>query len=135
MTIKISILHPSRQRPNLAKAIFLEWLKCCDNPNQIEYLIGMDDDDSSIDEYKQLFQCEEIKQFGRFEICIEKTRDIPASINSLCRNVSPTSELFVAIADDMGSMFGWDSMILKSLSTVNNFKDPKFIGVSDGYRP
>jgi hypothetical protein len=134
--IKISVLHPSRQRPILAKTAFLEWLNTCEKPLEVEYLLGLDSDDPVLDEYKNLFTQEDIdKQVGRFVMFISNTTNIPAVVNELGKIVSSTSELLVVIADDMGSVKKWDIILLDSLKDVDNFKEPKYIGVCDGIHP
>jgi mannitol/fructose-specific phosphotransferase system IIA component (Ntr-type) len=46
--MKISVIHPSRNRPERASKVFNEMMTKADNPELIEYIISIDDDEEII---------------------------------------------------------------------------------------
>ena len=132
--IKISIIHPSRGRSALAKAVCEEWSACARYPEGIEYFIGADENDVTKDDYKKIFENMNHK-FASFELSINPTTNIIQCINFLATKISPTTELILSVSDDQGSEQDWDVKLLELLNGVDNFKTPKFIGVDDGMHP
>jgi hypothetical protein len=50
--MKISILHPSRGRPNLALDTFRHWLYHAVNSENIQYILSVDSSDPHLPTYK-----------------------------------------------------------------------------------
>jgi len=130
--MKISLLHTTRGRPILAFKAFDEWVSLSDRPEEIEYIMALDDDDPTIPIYKEELSKIDTNRVGRFVFNVGETRNIVEALNKVSLLISDTSELIISIADDMGSSKGWDTLLLDILKPYNNFEEPKFIGVNDG---
>jgi hypothetical protein len=130
MSIKISLLHMSRQRPELAYKCFTEWIDKCSDTSNIEYILALDDDDPTLQEYTKLFETES----SHLIVAISGSRNCVEAINEAAQWISPTSELLISVSDDMGCFENWDVEIMKCLDGKDNFNEPAFIGVCDGIR-
>jgi len=132
--IRISLLVPSYSRPKLCLNIFKEWVNAADAPVEIEFLIGLDAEDSSISSYYEMFSgIAETEKIGRFEINIGNTTNCIQVFNNIIRTISNTSELILSLTDDMHCITSWDTKLLNVLLGINNFTEPKFILVSEGH--
>lgn len=128
--IKVSIIHPSLWRPKQAFSTCQEWMEAAGKPEEVEFILGVEDNDPNIEEYKALFGVE--TKFGRVEIDVGNTRNPVSAMNRAVRILSPTSELIMVIAEDVATIPQWDIELLSLLDGVDNFSEPRFIGVSDG---
>lgn len=131
--IRVSAIHPSFGRPEKAFHSYKEWMEKCAHPEDVEYIVGLDDNDPDVPLYKLMFNSE-VSLFGRMEINVGDSRNIIAAVNRLATVISPSSELIVVAADDQFPCMCWDRELLSLLSGVDNFNVPKFIGVYDGVR-
>jgi hypothetical protein len=107
-------------------------MEFAEKPEEVEYLIGVDDNDPDADEYKRLFST--LSKYGRVVVNVSDSRCNVEALNRLGPLMSPTTELIVGIEDDHGTCPYWDTELFKMLEGVDNFKDIRFIGVSDGMR-
>ena len=128
--IKVSIIHPSLWRPKQAFSAYQEWMEAADKPKEVEYIISLDDNDPSIEEYQALFSGD--TKFGRVVVDVGDSRNSNMAVNRAATILSATSELIVVVAEDMATIPQWDRELLALLEGVDNFTEPKFIGVSDG---
>ena len=71
----ISILHPSRWRPEMALKAWNEWITAANNPSQIEYILSLDTSDSTQNEYVRLFESTGV------QIIINHNRSIVDAVN------------------------------------------------------
>lgn len=133
--IKISLLHISRQRPQLAFDCFQEWMGNCANPKEIEYILGVDDDDPTLKQYESLFANIDRITCDSFIFNVTDSRNGVQALNNTAKVISSTTEVLMSVSDDQGCFKNWDLEIFKVLEGIDNFKDPKFIGVSDGLNP
>lgn len=131
--IRVAVVHPSFGRPNKAFQAYRTWASECVHPEETEYLLGVDDNDPDVPAYIQLFNSE-LPMFSRVSIIVGPSRDVISAINGVAKTLSPTVELIVAAADDQFPCSRWDDALLETLTGVDNFTTPKFIGVSDGVR-
>jgi hypothetical protein len=134
MNCKISLLHTSYNRPHIALNTFKNTVNKADVPQQIEYIIGLDNIDESIPEYKKLFNgIEEINKISKFELNIGNSTNTIQCSNRIIKNISDTTELILNASDDMEYIQSWDTKLLNTLRGVDNFKEPKFILISEGF--
>lgn len=133
--IKIALLHISRQRAGLAIDCFKEWMGNCANPKEIEYILGVDDDDPNLRQYETLFSDVDRLTCESFIFNVTDSRNGVQALNNAAKEISDTTEVIISVSDDMGCFKNWDLEVLKLLEDVDNFKEPKFIGVSDGLNP
>lgn len=132
--IRVAVIHPSFGRPKLAFECMREWMRKCNNPFGVEYFLALDDNDPSLMEYMHGCQA---NIFGKFTIDVGNSRTGIQAMNRAVKQISPTTELIVVSADDMGCPKFWDAELLDVLSkfTQDNFKEPIYIMVSDGMTP
>jgi len=131
--IKISLLHPSFGRPDMAYITFKEWANASKNPQEIEYFVGLDECDDTIDSYKARFNIKE-DEVGKFLMDVGDSDCAVKAVNRLATKISNSSELLVEICDDISSIPEWDVKLLLLLEGINNFEEPKMIGTHDGLR-
>lgn len=132
--IKISLLHISRQRSQLAFDCFQEWMGNCANYKEVEYILGVDDNDPTLNDYTRLF-IDNKREYPSFIFNVTDSRNGVQALNNAAKVISPTTEVIMSVSDDQGCFINWDVEIFKVLECIDNFKDPKFIGVSDGLNP
>jgi hypothetical protein len=133
--IRVSILHASRNRPHLAFHPVHEYLGKADRPNEIEYIMGLDADDTTIEEYRKVQSVvwpENRYDCGRFVLSVEPKTTMTGCQNRLAKFVSPTTEIIMLISDDFGCPKHWDTLLFGLLKGVDCHKEAKFIGVWDG---
>ena len=131
--IRISLLHPSYNRPSMAYHTFCNWVNNAKNPSEIEYLIGLDTNDPSCNEYQNIFSKNNI-ELGKLLIDIDSSTCAIQALNRVASKISDCSELIVEICDDIDCFKDWDETLLKSLEGIDNFKEPKMVGTHDGLR-
>jgi len=100
-----------------------------DKPEEIEYIMGLDDNDPTVMDY--LHMCHAHK-FGLFQLDVSNSRNIIQALNRTTAKLSPTTQVIVGTADDQGCPEHWDTELFKVLEKVDNFITPRFVGVSDG---
>ena len=132
MSLKVSLLHPTRGRPKMAFDIFNEWVGKAVNPTEIEYIMTLDDDDLSIPAYQEELAKIDQSKVGRFVFHIGTTRTCVDALHQASLLMSPETELIMGMTDDVWSMQDWDKLLFDILKPFNNFTEPKYIGVQDG---
>lgn len=114
----ISVIHPSRNRPDKAYECFLEWSK--KSNTEFEYILSLDTDEPQKQKYCELFHNQTIV-FGNNSNVVE-------AMNNGASN--STGDILVCISDDFGCSEGWDSYILAQL---DKDKEQALI-VNDGHK-
>ena len=109
-----------------------EWMKKSKNPFDVEYIMSLDDNDSTIMEYMHGCQA---NIFGKFVLDTGGSRNAIQAMNRGATQISSTTELIIGVADDMGCPKFWDVELMKLLDGIDNFKELKYIAVSDGLTP
>lgn len=132
MSLRVSLLHPTRGRPKMAFDIFNEWVGKAVNPKEIEYVMTLDDDDPSLPSYKEELSRIDQDRVGRFVFHVGDTRTCVAALYKASQLMSDCTELIMGMTDDVGSMQNWDKLLFDILKPYDNFTEPKFIGVNDG---
>jgi len=128
--IKISLIHPSRSRAVKAAEMLKEWYSKCDIPQDIEYLIGLDADDSTIPEYIKLWK--DRPRFGRDTFQVGDTHNTVQVINNLAKSSVKESLLLVMCGDDHSCPEHWDTELLKVVADIDCMTQDMCIGVDDG---
>ena len=131
--IRISLLHPSFGRPQKAFEAYQEWKGLAENRKEIEYLIGLDDNDPTIEGYKSLFS-NKIEEFEKEVFLISPSRNIIQAVNYLAALSSICSELLVFVADDISPCPKWDTVLLNIIKDVDKTQ-PIYIYPSDNMMP
>jgi hypothetical protein len=125
--VKCSILHASYGRPQQAYDTMRAWLKAADNRDQVEYIVCTDKNDPKYSEYLLLFSTKNLISLPG--------RTLMQAYNYLAQKASPEADLLITIADDLAPMQSWDTTLLKTMSGIDNFNDPKIIRICDGITP
>jgi hypothetical protein len=115
----ISILHPSRWRPEMALKAWNEWMQNANNPDQIEYILSLDTSDSTQNEYFRLFEYTDV------QIIINHNRSIVDAVNQAAKVA--TKDIFVVVSDDFGCPLDWDMDVVGYCADEN----PVLLHVND----
>ena len=110
---KISILHPSFKRPELAKKCYDKWIKEADNVIEIEYILSLAETDPQLEKYKQIFRN------SLAEIVVLHENGWVKQLNYAA--ASSTGNLLVCIGDDFSCPEHWDTDLLKSLDGKSDY--------------
>lgn len=122
-TTKISIIHPSRQRPQMALEAINNWLnKASKNKCSIEYRLSLDNNDPKVQEYNTLLK-------GRTDVIIDY-HDNRSAIDAINNSAKLSDgEIIVVVSDDFDCFDGWDNFLVESLEGKKDY----LVKTSDGY--
>lgn len=109
--MKISIIHPSRGRADMAYKTFYKWRENAFFLGH-EYILSLDTDDN-IDAYLNLFSNVEVA------IMANHNRSAIEAINKAAETAS--GDLFIVISDDFDCNPYWDSQLLEALVGRKDF--------------
>jgi hypothetical protein len=123
MPIKISLLHPSWHRPELAKKCHDTWMNNADNPDQIEYILCLSNKDTTAPQYAE--------QFEDAHIITGYIDD-----NGLVKQANAAAEqskgnLLICISDDFSCLPHWDTELLMALEGKEDYT----VKTVDGQQP
>lgn len=118
----------------MAYDCFCDWVGCASNPSEIEYIIGVDENDPSCSLYTDKFLNLKNNDIGGYLIDIGNSTNAIQAVNRIAHKISPKSEILVEVCDDIASFPYWDSLLFECLKGIDNFSDPKMIGTWDGLR-
>ena len=126
----ISVLIPSRNRPQGLKELCESLFINATDPNQIEVIVYLDLDDSHIKEYTEYFLELNTRYINPVKSIIGPKLVLSDYPNKLLQLAS--SEIFMNLGDDMRCRtYGWDSEIINA---INQYPDKiNFVYVDDGY--
>lgn len=110
MAPSISIIHPSRSRPEQAKATHARWMSRVYNPDTIEYHLMIDSDDPLRDEYHS-------PPNGYFHEKCNKS-----AIGAINKTLPyANGNLIIIISDDFDCPINWDIQLLEALDGEEDF--------------
>lgn len=113
----ISILHPSRGRPEKSVEVIRKWL---DNANHFVYsIISLDRDDPKLSEYQNLYSPLAPSNHARPFILTSDNRSAVDAINNAAK--LPSEGILIVVSDDTECFPGWDSAILKEVEGREDF--------------
>lgn len=120
--MKISLVHPSKGRPQMAIDTANKWLNRAKNRKNIEYIFSLDTDDTTLFDYVELINDSKgLRLTINENICL-----VEAANNGVSKS---TGDLIVLVSDDFDCPEGWDES-LTELITDNNY--PCAILIDDG---
>lgn len=120
----ISIIHPSRNRPEMAANTARKWLACAKDAGRIEYILSLDYDDGMKEDYRKAFRTMPGVVFHFFG-----NRSAIDAIN-VAAEIS-TANLLVIVSDDFDCPMNWDEMLLIALEKESDF----IVKTKDGCQP
>jgi len=97
----ISIIHPSRGRAVKARKTYLHWINQVMNPDEIEYILSIDDNDPQLDEY--------LYQFRGYTIVQGENTCAVDAINRAAKECK--GDIIIVISDDFECFQNWDETI------------------------
>jgi len=96
----ITIIHPSRWRPQMALKAWNQWMTAANSPKQIQYILSLDTSDSTQNEYARLFEGTNV------QIIFNNNRSIVDAVNVAVSFAK--YHIFVVVSDDFGCPDDWD---------------------------
>lgn len=106
--MKISIIHPTRNRKQQALATVHKWLDRADHVKEIEYLLSIDNDDSDTYSNCLTFFGYTSKEKDIFPVRNDNKSAIEA-INNAAKIAS--GDVFIVVSDDTDCFQGWDTAL------------------------
>jgi hypothetical protein len=128
--MKISIIHPSRQRPQIAVEVANKWLINAKNWQEIEYIVSLDRDDPTVDEYRKAFEKSAMMKFLKYpdkRILVSDNITMVEAVNAGAAKA--TGDLFIVVSDDFDCFPNWDEWLLEQVKGKKDFA----VKVPDGY--
>ena len=112
--MRISLIHPSRNRPEMAHANYLNWLQKSEAQNTgnsnitIEHILSLDLDEPKYHEYVELF--------GAHHIVRENPSDgyVVGATNAAAKYA--TGDILIYLSDDFDCPKHWDRLIVDRLN-------------------
>jgi hypothetical protein len=114
----ISIIHPSRSRPEKSKKTIRKWMSYADETPEV--IASLDDDDPFLKEYVDAYQLNGVVSANRS--CFD-------AINNAARLVN--RDIFVVVSDDTDCFSGWDTALLKELEGKSDYLLKTDDGIQD----
>jgi hypothetical protein len=128
--MKISIIHPSRQRPQIAVEVANKWLINAKNWQEIEYIVSLDRDDPTVPEYRTAFEKSAMMKFLKYpdkRILVSDNITMVQAVNAGAAKA--TGDLFIVVSDDFDCFPNWDEWLLEQVKGKTDFA----VKVPDGY--
>lgn len=116
----ISIIHPSRSRPEMASRTVDHWLGNAEKPGEIEYILSLDQSDPYLISY--------LKQKKTGVIILDNKSAIEAINNAA---VKTTGNILMVVSDDFECFPSWDVKLLETLSGKTDY----VVKTLDGQQP
>lgn len=116
---KISILHPSRGRPEKSYQTLTDWVNSADG--DIEVIVSLDEDDPTRLQYNRPVT------EGRF--IVNRNRSAVDAINRAAE--AATGDILIVVSDDTGCPVGWADKLLAEVSGKTDW----ILKCQDGIQP
>lgn len=121
INMKISLIHPSRSRPEMAIKTAEKWLDNADN--EIEYILLLDKDDYQqyVPHYQSLYQNKKHKFW------VAEPKEHGSAINAINYGAEIAfrgnngADICIVVSDDTDCFKGWDTDLIKSLEGKSDF--------------
>ncbi len=98
--MKISLVHPTRQRIERAEGAVAEWAAMRSGDHEIEHILSVDTDDPQVEAYRALAARLHLR------IVVHPNRTMIQAANTGAQHA--TGELLVVVSDDFGCPEQWD---------------------------
>lgn len=118
MSYKISLLHATRGRSAKATNCREKWLSTAKNPQDIEHIFGIDDDDT-----------DSLANINTQRVIVERGKGCVAAWNACAKACK--GEILIQLSDDWEPTQHWDETILNEFEGVEG---EQVLAISDGHR-
>lgn len=112
--MKLSIIHPSRSRPEQAYVTFRKWAERAADWGNFEYILTVDIDQYDI--YYSFFY----KVMHKVKLMSRDNKSAIEAINVCTANVA-TGDIFIVVSDDFDCPEHWDILLLQALEGKSDF--------------
>jgi hypothetical protein len=116
---KISILHPSRSRPQKSFEVLTKWVER--SATEVEIIVSLDEDDPTRMQYNRPVTA------GRF--IVGKNRSAVDAINRAAE--AATGDIFIVVSDDTDCPNRWDEKLLQEVEGKTDW----ILKCQDGIQP
>ncbi len=117
--MKISLLHPSRGRAEIAHRVFELWTQNASGQNEIEHVLSIDLSDEQIRMYAVLFQDSKIIE--------SDNSNLVEAVNAGAKICN--GDLIILISDDFVCPKNWDLLLLDAVKGKQDFVLKTFDGI------
>ena len=104
--MKLSIIHPSRSRPYKSVDTVDKWLNSASFDTDLELIVSLDEDDTTIPQYKQSY-------YSDATFLINKNRSCVDAINNAAKKA--TGDILIVVSDDTDCPPEWDLALRKEV--------------------
>lgn len=127
--IHITLIHPSRQRSEMASNAYKNWVSKHNSKILVQYILSVDQDDSELDKYFHLNSEKKDVCFHKQEILISKNNNAIEAINNAAKLAE--GNIIIVMSDDFDCELNWNENI------YNELADKKFYcaKTNDGIQP
>ncbi len=123
MKPKISILHPSYKRPQLALECYNLWMNSAENKDSIEYILCLAANDPTLQQYRDAFK-------GTDALVVsEQNNGLINQVNRAAKYA--VGNLLIAVSDDFACEPKWDTALLAEMEGKENY----LVKTDDGAQP
>lgn len=98
----ISIIHPTRQRPEKSFATIQKWVQRCSS--EVEVVVSVDIDDPLLNIYQSLYK-------DIHKVIVNKNRSAVDAVNAAAKEC--TGNIMVVVSDDFDCNQGWGREIIR----------------------
>jgi len=126
--MNISIIHPSRNRPEMAFEVANKWTK--NAQNDLQYIISIDTTEPQLKKYQSLFS-----QFSLFsldddtELLISDNQSAIEAVNNGAKKSK--NDLLIVVSDDFDCFPGWDVWLLENLNGKEDYIVKTYDGIQE----
>lgn len=97
----ISLVHPSRNRPEIAFKTYERWINSISGKYQVEHILSIDEDDKDIERYKELFT--------NSKIVVSNNTCVVEAANAGAKQSK--GDILILVSDDFSCFNNWDIAI------------------------
>lgn len=129
----VSLIHPSRGRPEKAKSTYDYWMSQAAQPENIEHILSLDFSDQKNEQYG-VKDGENYVPFGSNSRIVCYHNECVVEATNQAAQVAK-GDVLVYLSDDFLSPKGWDVSIQNNFKEVNSQNIPCLLKVDDKLQP